>query len=93
MIKHIVMFKLKNAEDAERIKAQSETLRAIPTLKKMDAVINSPEAPEANCEFAIVCDFEDIAGLSEYQVHPVHVEFGKFITPLRDTRACIDYEC
>jgi len=41
---------------------------------------------------ALVCEYDDIAGLEAYQIHPLHKEFGKFITPLRDTRACIDFE-
>ena len=34
----------------------------------------------------------DIEGLNAYQIHPTHKAFGAFITPLRESRACIDYE-
>ena len=40
----------------------------------------------------VICDFDDIEGLNAYQIHPTHKAFGAFITPLRESRACIDYE-
>ncbi len=100
MIKHIVMFKLE--EEAEG-KSKKENLELalemlndfqnqIPTLKEFHAVVNSEETPESNYELALVCDFEDINGLNIYQEHPVHKEFGKYITKVRKQRACIDYE-
>jgi len=40
----------------------------------------------------LICDFENMDDLNTYQVHPAHVAFGQFIKPLREARACIDYE-
>ena len=34
-----------------------------------------------------------IDDLNAYQVHPAHLEFGKFIGTVKTDRACIDYEC
>lgn len=100
MIKHIVMFKLK--EEANGKNAYENALEAkerlanftqdIPSLKMLEVGINSKEASQTNYDITLVCDFEDIDGLNAYQVHPVHVEFGKFITAVREERACIDYE-
>lgn len=100
MIKHIVMFKLKPEyegktamENALEAKTRAEKLiDLVPTLKKLEVCINHEKANPDNYEFALVCDFDDIEGLNAYQVHPSHVEFGKFITPRRELRACIDYE-
>jgi len=79
-------------ENATLAVEKAKSLAQIPTLKSYKAVINSSDAPQDNCEFALVCEYDDIAGLEAYQIHPLHKEFGKFITPLRDTRACIDFE-
>lgn len=100
MIKHIVMFKLKeeaNGKTAkENLEGALELLKnfeqEIPSLVHFEARTNSKEAPESNYELALVCDFNDIQGLNEYQVHPVHKNFGAYITPVRESRACIDYE-
>lgn len=97
MIKHIVMFKLKEAANTSDVLSEvqrrlSAFTDGIPTLRSLDVGINSPQANPANCELVLICEFDDMAGLEEYRVHPVHVAFGKFITPLREQRTCIDYE-
>lgn len=95
MIKHIVMFKLKNAADAALIKETADKmLPSIPTLREFQTQVNSMDAPESNFEFVLICDFDDIDGLNAYQIHPDHKKFGEFIFPLRteNGRACIDYE-
>lgn len=100
MIKHIVMFKLKaeaNGKTAkENLEGALERLtnfqQEIPSLVHFEARTNAPEADETNYELALVCDFNDMQGLNEYQVHPVHKNFGAYITPVRESRACIDYE-
>ena len=84
MIKHIVMFKLKEAE------GRSDNVKE---LKKGEVVINSKDAPESNYTIALICDFDTIDDLNAYQVHPAHLEFGKFIGTVKTDRACIDYEC
>ena len=64
----------------------------IESLKKFEVKVNSKEAPDSNYELVLICDFDDIAGLNAYQVHPEHVAFGKILSELRESRACIDYE-
>ena len=99
MIKHIVMFKLKEAdgrteyENALEAKKRFDNVSAeVKELKKGEVVINSKDAPESNYTIALICEFDDIAALNAYQVHSAHVEFGKFIGTVKIDRACIDYE-
>lgn len=97
MIKHIVMFKLKESTP-EKVKAAKEKalelIPNVPTIRKLEIQLNSEAAPQSNFDIAIICDFDDIQGLNDYQVHPEHKKFGAYITPLREEngRACIDYE-
>lgn len=99
MIKHIVMFKLKDAEGrteyenaVEAQKRFENVIANVSQLKKGEIVINSKDAPQDNYTISLLCDFETIDDLNAYQVHPAHVEFGKFIGTVRIARACIDYE-
>lgn len=99
MIKHIVMFKLKENyegktayELAQEAKERATGLSEINALKKIETGVNSPSALQDNYEFVLVCDFENIDALNEYQVHPIHKAFGEFIKEIRTGRACIDYE-
>lgn len=99
MIKHIVMFKLKEADGRSEFENAVEAQRRfdnvianVSELKKGQVVINSKDAPESNYTIALICDFDSIADLNAYQVHPAHLEFGKFIGSVKTDRACIDYE-
>ncbi len=100
MIKHIVMFQLKDQAEgkskeenlAEAMEKLNHFKAEIPSLVGFEARTNSKEADQGNYDLALLCDFEDMEGLDSYQVHPVHKEFGAFITPRRQSRACIDYE-
>ena len=93
------MFKLMDAggrteyENAVEAQKRFENVIAnVPQLKKGEIVINSKDAPQDNYTISLLCDFENIDDLNAYQVHPAHVEFGKFIGTVKTARACIDYE-
>ncbi len=101
MIKHIVMFKLKDTdgktalENAAAAKERADKLPSlVPTLKGFECVIGGEIFDSTNFDIALICDFEDKAGLDAYQIHPDHKAFGKFISGLKaeNGRACIDYE-
>ena len=99
MIKHIVMFKLKDADGrseyenaVEAQKRFDNVIANVKELKKGEVVINSKDAPESNYTISLLCDFETIADLNAYQVHPAHVNFAKFLGTVKTDRACIDYE-
>ncbi len=99
MIKHIVMFKLKAADGKseyenalEAQKRFDNVIANVKELKNGELVINSKDAPDNNYTIALICDFETINDLNAYQVHPAHVEFGKFIGTVKTDRACVDYE-
>ncbi len=100
MIKHIVMFKLKEGangksamENAKEAQAKAAALKdVVPSVENMEVVCNSPAADGTNYELALICDFKDMEALDAYQTHPEHVKFGAYITSVREARACIDYE-
>ncbi|MBQ7782494.1 MAG: Dabb family protein [Oscillospiraceae bacterium] len=101
MIKHIVMFRLKDTdgrtamENAVTAKEMADKLPSlVPSIKSMEVRINSEAADNTNYHIALICDFEDMNALDEYQNHPEHKKFGAFIVSVRAEggRACIDYE-
>ncbi|MBQ2407721.1 MAG: Dabb family protein [Lachnospiraceae bacterium] len=95
MIRHICMFKFKEENKEQNIKEavkRSSSLNEIKSLKRLEVVTNAEGTPESNYEFSLICDFDSIDDLNQYQKDPIHLEFGKFIKEVRDGRACIDYE-
>jgi phenylalanyl-tRNA synthetase alpha subunit len=98
MIKHIVMFKLKEeahgqpkARNALHIKRELESLKqAIPEIRSIEVGINQNHVP-GEWDLVLVSSFDDMEALLRYQKHPAHVKAGEFITEARSDRAFVDY--
>ena len=92
MIRHIVMWKLKNAADAPHFKAQLGTcIDLVPGMRKFEVATRTPEL-DANCDVVLYSEFEDAAALAAYQNHPHHQQISTGLGVLRDTRSVLDYE-
>ena len=99
MVKHIVMWKLKQRaegynkeQNAERIKYALEELpKHIPQIQRLEAGINQNES-EAAFDVALYSEFSDWESLEIYQQHSKHEQFKQFIAPLRSDRVVVDYE-
>ena len=92
MIKHIVLWKLKNPLDAASFKAQLDTCQAlVPGMLQFEVAIRTPLL-EANCDVVLYSIFSDAGALQAYQQHPHHQAISSALGALRDTRSVIDYE-
>jgi iron-sulfur cluster repair protein YtfE (RIC family) len=100
MIKHIVFFGIADKAEGKTktemlqfIKQELEALiHLIPQLKKIEVGINHPEAAVGNYDLALYTEFENMADLDIYQVHPEHKRVAAYIGKVKTSRACIDYE-
>ncbi len=98
MIKHIVMWKLK--EQAEGNDKQTnallmkEKLEAIadivPGMIKLEVGIDLG-LDAAGFDVILYSKFEDESALAAYQAHPEHKAVFPFISAVRDTRHAVDY--
>ena len=99
MIKHIVMWKLKDsaegadrATNAKRMKELLERCRdVVPGMGALEVGL-AQEGLEATCDVTLYCEFESKAALDAYQAHPTHVAAKPFIGAVREWRQCLDYE-
>lgn len=98
MLKHIVLFKLKeNAEgaskeeNAKKIKRDLEALTGkIPQIRRMEVGINCIPG-EAAYDVAIYSEFANEQELSFYAKHPEHVKVAEFVGKVRESRVVVDY--
>lgn len=99
MLKHIVMWKLKEqAEGADRAanaNRMKELLDAcagiVPGILKFEVALAQPGL-EATYDVVLYSEFADRAALDAYQDHPQHVALKPFIGAVREARQCMDYE-
>lgn len=99
MIRHIVMFKLKDfGSEAKKMAAAAEVKKrldelpsAIPVIRRYEAGI---DIRKLNWSYDIVLtmDFDSMADLDAYTVHPFHQEFITFNKDYSAAKVCIDYE-
>ena len=99
MLRHIVMWKLKDfaegadrAENAQKLKAKLETCRSIVKGQGHFEVGTAQPGFDCTYDVVLVSDFADKAALDAYQVHPKHEALKAFVGAVRETRECVDYE-
>lgn len=99
MLKHIVMWKLKDhAEGADRAANAAEMKRRldecaaiVPGMHTFEVVLAQPGL-EATYDVVLYSEFADRAALQAYIEHPAHKAVVPFIGAIREGRQCMDYE-
>lgn len=99
MIKHIVMWKLKDnaegkdkLENARIIKEELEALtKDIKEIVNIEVGINIVEDAGAY-DLVLYSEFANQDDLNIYQKHPAHVKVAEYIGKVRESRVVVDYE-
>jgi hypothetical protein len=99
MIKHIVMWKLKeHAEGADKAANITKMLALlescnmlVPGMLKLEAA-RAVSDLEATYDVVLYTEFVDKAALDAYQEHPTHAAIKPFIGAVRLERQCMDYQ-
>ena len=98
MIRHVVSWKLNGADAAaraEQVATITATLTALPALipEILALQVGTNVAyPDSNWDVVLIADYESLAGLEAYQVHPDHVAATHVIKPLVASRSNVDFE-
>lgn len=98
MIKHIVMWKLKDEADgaskAENIEKMCRLLEGcsaiVPGIGRFE--VGAAESGYASTyDVVLQSEFDDAEALNGYQQHPQHQALVAFIRTVTDARQCVDY--
>ena len=100
MIRHIVMFRLRDTGDEralekikQEVKSRLEALPAkIDVIRSMEVGINVVSSDRA-FHVALVSTFDSLEDLETYRVHPDHQEVVKYIGGVREQSASVDFIC
>lgn len=98
MVKHIILWKLKESLGAEEKRAALENIKrelealtgVVPGLISMKIVIDSLKS--SNADVMMDSAFEGEEALNGYQKHPAHVKAADtYVRPFVEVRMCMDY--
>lgn len=98
MVKHIVMWKLKDfaegagkKENAMKIKSSLEALKLkIKEVKSLEVGISVSDAADFY-DIVLISEFKDLRDLESYRKHPDHVKAAEFIGKVQLERKVVDY--
>ncbi|MBQ7781325.1 MAG: Dabb family protein [Lachnospiraceae bacterium] len=98
MVKHIVLWNFNAEMTAEEKRTAGAKMKEllepikdlVPGAVEIKVVMN--EMVSSNREIALIGTYETEEALKAYQVHPAHVEAGKYVRSVTCDRACLDYE-
>lgn len=96
MLKHIVMWKFKDAEgktkeeNVEIVKNGLESLPPlIPHIKKLTFLKNQVKC-ERNFDALLVVETENAEELEKYKVHPEHKKVAAYVAKVTEGRGAVD---
>lgn len=99
MIKHIVMWTIKDQAEGETKQENLNKMRSmLEELPKKISLIKSFEVgmnkypSDAAADISLISTFASKADLDVYQNHPEHKKVGEFIGKIRIQRFVVDYE-
>ena len=96
MVKHIILWKLKNEHNTIEIKQGIKNgleglVSKIPGLVEIRVQTASLES--SNADVMLYSVFEDETSLKKYATNPEHVYVANtFVRPFTETRLCLDFE-
>ena len=99
MVKHIVMFKLKDTLSKEEKQVVMNdfkaAIEALPTqidiIRKVFVGFNINEAEQ--WDICLESEFDSLDDVKVYAAHPAHVAAAGILKDAKQDRACVDYEC
>ena len=96
MVKHIILWKLKDEFNTSEVKQGIKNgleglLGVIPGLLEIE--VKTETLASSNVDVMLYSAFENEEALKGYSVHPEHVKVADtLVRPYTETRSCIDFE-
>ncbi|MCR5201768.1 MAG: Dabb family protein [Lachnospiraceae bacterium] len=99
MIKHVILWQLKDELSAEEIiKVKADIKKGLEDLKGVvpgiiDICVQTEMLDSSNADVMLDSSFESVEALKGYAVHPAHVKVAdEAVRPFTKARVCVDFE-
>lgn len=91
LIRHIVFFSARRADDVPAIVEGLKALGTIPHSRLFEVSLNSKVDPLGDeIDVVVYSEFADEAALAAYKAHPTYAEATRNVRPLRELRFSAD---
>jgi len=92
MLRHVVMWTLRDPADAPRFKLLLDSCKGlVPGMLQFEIGVRTAER-EGNVDVILVSAFADENALHAYHHHPHHKAVSAQLGPLRQARSVLDYD-
>ena len=92
MVKHIVLFKVKEGENVARVVKIAEAA-LMPLVGKIEGLLSAEiKQTFAGMDIALYCELESKEAMAYYADHPLHTEAKSKFFHLLSDRVAADYE-
>ena len=99
MIRHVVMWKFKENAEGRTRKENMELVRErllalpalIPTIRRLEVGFDT-RGTDSSWDVMLLTEFDTLADLEAYIVHPDHQAVGPVVLPVVENRAVVDSE-
>ena len=92
MVKHIVLFNVKDGEDKDAVAAIAASVLE-PLVGKIEGLTHVEVSRTfAGADIALYCELESREAMAAYAVHPLHEEAKGHFFPMLASRVAADYE-
>ena len=92
MLKHVVVWKMKEENKLSNMEKIKEMLEALPAkIDKIKSLSVGFNENGGEYDIILITDFESKNDLMEYDEHPEHQKVRKFVRSVVESRIAVDY--
>ena len=93
MIRHVVLFSVRDPADLELVQAALSRLAEIPEARRLEVARNARrDGLSAEIDLVVYGEFDDFVALDRYKAHPLYAETITIVRPRREIRIAVDFE-
>lgn len=98
MVKHIILWKLKETDEASAAEIKANAKRELEALNGrieglLDVKVIIDSLSSSNADMMLDTSFTSEEALKGYQVHPLHqAAANTYVRPYTEVRLCLDFE-
>ena len=93
MIRHIVLFSVRDPADLDLVQGALARLAEIPEARRLEVARNlKRDGLSAEIDLVVYGEFATLEALDRYKAHPIYAESISIVRPRREIRIAVDFE-